>query len=440
MLRRILSILGLACIGVALTGFFLPHSLMRVAPQAESPYPLTFDEGDEGQPLPSPTSALTPTPTPTPNSTPTPTATSTIATPTPHPSPSATPLPTPSPLHVPTPLPTPLPTPSATPIRREEYEKSKAQYERIARAHGDEIGRGEADGWLWLKVRSALSSDESMRVARIRVAVSNSVVTLTGSVPNAGLKERAESLVRRAVNGEAQVFSKLTVEAWNPKIERLMPPASTAPTRPGDNNEATPKSNDASSVAYVKTQSVISESSKLEIEYPQELKKTDTGVVRVTIIREPNVAASPTTDIPGNTVTQIAPEHCNTPHPGLRNAYGAQYEATALAKLDSSSFDVRASTTDPQTLDPSRVTWQWSITPKGVGSQAVNLSVTVQWKRRGTSQTKPSCKILDRSLSIHVTDSLLSDSNILKAQTILGLVGVFLQLPIFVGRKKEKKE
>jgi hypothetical protein len=341
---------------------------------------------------------------------------------------------------MPTPQPTPRPTPQPTPQSRSEFERDRRKFEAIARERGDVIGRGEADGGLWLSVWRALSSDERLREARVRVSAKNGVVTLIGSVPDAKLKERAGALARRAVGGEAQVSNELAVEARNPRTETIRPHALPSPPPEGD-AEATTGSADSPPVAYIKTQSVVSETSRLEIEYPRELKKTDAGVVRVTIIREPNAATTtPTTDFPGNVVTQAAPERCNTPRPGLRNAYGAQYEATATAKLDSSSFDVRASTTEPQTLDPSRVTWQWSITPKGVGAQAVNLSVTVQWQRRGTTQTKPSCKILDRSLAIRVTDSLLSDSNILKAQAILGLVGVFLQLPIFVGRKKDEKK
>lgn len=434
MLRRLLSILGIVFIGLSLAGFLLPRSMMRLPPQIE-PNSLTFNEGDEGVPSPSPSA--------TPSTTPAPSPTTTFS---PTPRPSASPLPSATPL--PTTVPTPRPTPAPTPKKFDEFgiirrDDVSARMDNFA----DELqSNPAAQGYIIAYGGRRGAAGEAQRLAdfardylvKTRGIDAGRLVRLNGGfkeeaviefwiVPRGSPPPTASSMVDAAPGTPAQLEKKRRTHE------------ETAKSRGEDST--TDGSDSASSVAYIKTQSVISESSRLEIEYPRELKKTDTGVVRVTIIREPNAATTtPTTDIPGNVVTQAAAEHCNTPRPGLRNAYGAQYEATATAKLDSSSFDARASTTEPQTLDPSRVTWQWSITPKSVGSQAANLTVTVQWKRRGTSQTKPSCKILDRSLPIHVTESLLSDSNILKAQAVLGLVGVFLQLPIFVWRKKKEEK
>ena len=93
---------------------------------------------------------------------------------------------------------------------REEYEKNKQKYEREAKEAGRKIGTGASDLWLWVKARYDLAAAEDLRDSTINVDVDNAVVTLTGTVPTAAQKTKAES-VAKSVEGVKSVKNMLKV-------------------------------------------------------------------------------------------------------------------------------------------------------------------------------------------------------------------------------------
>jgi|SRR5436189_1929930 len=93
---------------------------------------------------------------------------------------------------------------------REEYESNKAKYMKEAKDAGRTIGKGVSDGWLWVKSRYELAAADDLRDSTINVDVENGVVTLTGSVPTAAQKAKAEQIVK-AVEGVTGVKNMIKV-------------------------------------------------------------------------------------------------------------------------------------------------------------------------------------------------------------------------------------
>ena len=116
---------------------------------------------------------------------------------------------------------TATPTATATPAgsaynrnynSKEEYEKDKANYRAEAKNKNESIGQGLEDGWIHLKVRAALAAADDLRDSTINVDVDNNVVTLRGSVANAGQKTKAADVAKK-VDGVKSVTNKLEVKA-----------------------------------------------------------------------------------------------------------------------------------------------------------------------------------------------------------------------------------
>ncbi|HEX8161711.1 MAG TPA: BON domain-containing protein [Pyrinomonadaceae bacterium] len=95
-------------------------------------------------------------------------------------------------------------------ITKEEYERDKERYGREAKEKGETIGQGLTDGWLWVKAKGALAGVDDLRDSTINVDVSNSVVTLRGSVASAAQKAKAEATAK-ALDGVKSVKNMLTV-------------------------------------------------------------------------------------------------------------------------------------------------------------------------------------------------------------------------------------
>ncbi len=96
-------------------------------------------------------------------------------------------------------------------IPRDLFDDEMMQAERSeASKAGDELGDTLDDGWLHMKVVSKLIADTSATERRINVDVSDSVVTLRGSVPTQEARAEAES-VAESVEGVTSVRNRLVV-------------------------------------------------------------------------------------------------------------------------------------------------------------------------------------------------------------------------------------
>lgn len=78
------------------------------------------------------------------------------------------------------------------------------------------IGAGGNDFYLFTQARAALNADSELKNSNIVVDVKNGSATLSGTIPNAEQKSRAEQLVR-ALSGITSVKNQLNISAGNTK-------------------------------------------------------------------------------------------------------------------------------------------------------------------------------------------------------------------------------
>jgi hyperosmotically inducible periplasmic protein len=95
-------------------------------------------------------------------------------------------------------------------ISREDFDKQKDRFEKEAKDLGRKIGTGAQDLWIWTKTRAALASEDGLTDSTINVDVDNNAVTLTGSVPDAAQKSKAEQ-VARGIEGVTSVKNEIQV-------------------------------------------------------------------------------------------------------------------------------------------------------------------------------------------------------------------------------------
>lgn len=91
-----------------------------------------------------------------------------------------------------------------------EQERLRLVEQRVSAISRAQIGTGRNDEWIWTKVRAALASVDGLRDSTIDVAVDNSVVTLSGSVPEAAQKEKA-GIVVRSIEGVKSLRNMLII-------------------------------------------------------------------------------------------------------------------------------------------------------------------------------------------------------------------------------------
>ena len=73
------------------------------------------------------------------------------------------------------------------------------------------VACGPDDAGIGTKVKSNLTSDETVKAAQIDVGVQKKVVTLSGTVDTPAVKERAVA-VARGTDGVAEVVDQITVK------------------------------------------------------------------------------------------------------------------------------------------------------------------------------------------------------------------------------------
>jgi hypothetical protein len=311
-----------------------------------------------------------------------------------------------------------------TRLTREGFEREKGWIISRERQIGTKIGAGADDGWLWVRTRAALAEVEELDGVKIDVEVDRGVVTLTGAVLDEAQKARAEATAK-GVEGVRRVVNKLTVVAGQGDspdggAARLTPPG----------------------VFFEKAQArkKQAEETKIEIEWPKEMKLTDKGVARISIMAAEPASHTPTAELPNNEALLFDTSRCATPNASLRDAYGAQYEAAAVANLMSPAFNVTPNQTGAKPLGQEKTSFTWGIEPKAGGSHAITLSVSAQWHHKRNKQAKPACEFFNRSFPVVVRESIVSEGNLKWYGGIVVLLGAILQLPIFYGRKGGGKD
>ena len=118
---------------------------------------------------------------------------------------------------------------SNTNITREEYDRSRAEYERDKGS--STIGQGVNDSWIWFKTKTALAAADDLRDSTINVDVENDKITLRGTVATAAQKASAET-VAKGIEGQKGVSNQLTVKANDSMTNQMVNGNTNANKRP----------------------------------------------------------------------------------------------------------------------------------------------------------------------------------------------------------------
>lgn len=126
--------------------------------------------------------------------------------------------------------PSPAPTfdRSNSNVSREEYDKNRAEYEKDRGS--STVGQGVNDSWIWFKTKAALAAADDLRDSTINVDVVNDMITLKGTVANAGQKASAEK-VAKSIEGQKGVKNELTVKSGDSMTNQMVNGNSKVPDK-----------------------------------------------------------------------------------------------------------------------------------------------------------------------------------------------------------------
>jgi osmotically-inducible protein OsmY len=111
-------------------------------------------------------------------------------------------------------------------MTREEYEKS-TEYKTDQTA--STIGQGANDKWIWFKTKAALAGVNDLRDSTVNVDVSNDVITLRGTVANAGQKMAAEAAAK-GIEGQKGIKNQLQISAGDSMTNQTVGTGNSAMT------------------------------------------------------------------------------------------------------------------------------------------------------------------------------------------------------------------
>lgn len=132
-----------------------------------------------------------------------------------------------------------------------------------------------------------------------------------------------------------------------------------------------------------------------QIIWPVNVVKDESFVLEALIIPTPALTAGATASPNQKQVlSQLTP--VGTPNMPISRAFGAKFDAFAIADLSASAFDVAPQQQAMQSLDQNEVIFDWTLTPKYIDEQTLSVSVTGIWIPKGGGKT------IKRLLSIHI--------------------------------------
>jgi len=106
--------------------------------------------------------------------------------------------------------------------------------------------------------------------------------------------------------------------------------------------------------------------------------------------------------------TASQPVAVGTPGATLRGAFGPQFDVpSGEATLSSKTFDIEPAGTEKQPLDQSSVGWEWSVTPRSVGTQYLTVNIEATWVSLQGVARGP-YRVGDRTFPIDVNDDFVS--------------------------------
>jgi hypothetical protein len=128
----------------------------------------------------------------------------------------------------------------------------------------------------------------------------------------------------------------------------------------------------------------------------------------------------------------------------VRSAFGKEYKTSAIAHLESTSFDIVFASPEEQSLDQPRVDWKWNIKPIDPGQQSLDGYIEIECKTVNRAGTSEKCQIWSYHLEIEVVQPIVSSGQVSTLSLVSSFVGSGLSVPwlyeIYNKRKMQRRK
>ena len=180
----------------------------------------------------------------------------------------------------------------------------------------------------------------------------------------------------------------------------------------------------------------------VEAEWPVWIDTRRSSTIRVSFMRTAD-GLVPTVEIRGNTAALSTPIPVGTSVAGLRNAFGDEYEAYAIARLEGTSFDIQLASPEVQSLAEPQVSWVWNIGSEDPGRQSIDGYIEVEWRPRDGGGKSEKRQIWSFHLDIEVRQPLFIRGQVNVLSLVSGAIGSGLSLPwlyeVYNKRRTEQR-
>jgi len=187
---------------------------------------------------------------------------------------------------------------------------------------------------------------------------------------------------------------------------------------------------------------------RIEAEWSRRMEIARSDSIRISLIRTTNGQFVPTVEVNGHTAVADTPIPIGTlgsPAPG---AFGQEYEAYAVARLQATAFDIIPSETTFRRLDQPRTTWYWNILPEKAGRQVINAHIVMRWEPINGEGEAFERTIWRSWLDVVVTESWIKLGQLNALSIVGGLIGSAFSVPwiyeriteTIEGRQEEKRK
>lgn len=175
-------------------------------------------------------------------------------------------------------------------------------------------------------------------------------------------------------------------------------------------------------------------------EWPLRIETRRSSTIRVSLMRTAD-GLVPTVEIEGNTAALSTPVPVGTLDAGLRNAFGDEYEAYAIARLEGTSFDIELASPEVQSLAEPQVSWVWNIGSEAPGPQGIDGYIEVEWRPRDGRGSSEKRQIWSFHLDIEVLQPLFVRGQVNVLSLVSGVIGSGLSLPwLYEAYNKRRTE
>jgi hypothetical protein len=147
----------------------------------------------------------------------------------------------------------------------------------------------------------------------------------------------------------------------------------------------------------------------------------------------------PAAEIVHHTAKAATPIPVGTPSVPLERAFGPEYKAFAVARLDGAAFRCLPSEYKYRSLEQPQLDWTWNCLPTCPGDHSVDVHIYVQWEPIGEGD------ILEREvwrsrLEIPVTEPWIERDHLGVLSLVSGVFGSALSVPWLYERIREAGE